>query len=338
MKSKSFWSVELGTGMGPLVLGADFEQLSKALAEHNVERDRLTLDGLGKVSVPAIGTQFVFSRERPLTLVRIDVSDERLRFGSLDVIGKRAHEIVGLFKVPRKETLWCNVDPEEAKSTYPELKSSVGHGRELLSSGTIWLTRLGLGLTLRDGLVATVHLCDPAHSPQHGSGPWTKEQQRLSEVRELPTISTTPRNQNRKPTLIGLIHLLLFGSLGILIWWAFQVQQKWDSAIEVSAVVVAVDPPAPNPLPNDITVRFQDATGKERQETLGYLQFLTTPKMGDEVQVRYLSESPDEVLGPVAARDAGYATAFPIGMGILAVYFILLLIVSGTVRHRLRSR
>lgn len=338
MKSKSFWSVELGVGMGPLVLGADFEQLSKALAEHNVERDRLTLDGSGKVHVPAIGTQFVFSRERPMALVRIDVSDERLRFGSLDVIGKRVHEIVGLFKVPRRETLWCNVDHEDAKSTHPELKSSVEHSRELLSSGTIWLTRLGLGLTLRDGLVATVHLCDPADSPQHGSGPWTKEQQRLSEVRELPAISTTPRNQNRKPTLIGLIHLVLFGSLGALIWWAFQVQQKWDSAIEVSAVVVALDPPAPNPLPSNITVRFQDADGIERQKTLGYLQFMTTPKLDDEVQVRYLAEAPDEVLGPVAARDVGFARAFPIGIGIFAVYFILLLIVSGTVRHRLRSR
>jgi hypothetical protein len=160
--------------------------------------------------------------------LRIDVSDERLRFGSLQVIGKRAHEIVGLFKVPRKETLWSSLETEGETSVLVDNGNTTEQSRELLAKGTIWITKLGLGLTLRDGLVTTVHLCDPDQSPQQGRGPWTKEQQRLSEVRELPAASLTPTNRNRSraSNLFVLIQLALFASLVTLIWWATQLRKQ----------------------------------------------------------------------------------------------------------------
>ena len=191
MKNDDFWSVELGVGMGPLVLGTDFESLRSVLQENRINVDRPTLDRACKVSLPEIGIHLVFSQTSPRTLIRIAVSHQRLRFGSLSVIGKRAHEIVGLFKVPRKETLWCNIENEGDSSAPVANGNTTANSRELLARGTIWITGLGLGLKLCDGLVETVHLCDSAQSPRSGSGPWTKEQQRLSEVRELPAASTT---------------------------------------------------------------------------------------------------------------------------------------------------
>ena len=324
--------------MGPLVLGTEFEPLIEVLRENRIDVDRLTLDRSGKVPVPKIGTHLVFSQTSPRTLIRIDVSDERLRFGSLSVIGKRAHEIVGLFKVPRKETLWCKIENEVETSDLVAHGTPTANSRELLARGTIWITGLGLGLTLRDGLVETVHLCDPAQSPRSGSGPWTKEQQRLSEVRELPAASTTPTQRNRESILNALIHLALFASIGTLIWWAIQLQRRWDAAIEVSALVVALAPPPPNVLPNTVTVSFNDADGTERRQTLGHMQFLMTPKLGDEVNVRFLPDSPDQVLGPVAFRDAGFETALPYGIGILAVYSVLQLAVFGRSQSRRRRR
>lgn len=329
MKRREFWLVEVAVGMGPLVLGTAFAPLIEALREYRINVDGLTPDHLGKVVLPELGIELIFAQESPRTLVRIDVSDDRIRFGSLPVIGKRAHEIVGLFKAPRKETLWSNNATEGETSSIVATGNSNEQSRELLAKGTIWLTGFGLGFTLRDGLVATVHLCDPTHSPRSGCGHWTKEQQRLSEVRELPAVSLASKERNRVLSLTVLIHLALVASLGILVWQAIQLQQRWNSAIEVSALVVALDPPPPNPLPNEITVSFSDANGIERRHTLGHMQFLATPKMGEEVNVRFLPESPDKVLGPVAFRDAGFETAVPYGVGIIAIYSFLYLAILG---------
>lgn len=76
----------------------------------------------------------------------------------------------------------------------------------------------------------------------------------LSEVRELPPISITPAIRNPSSILSPVLHLALVESIAALIWWAIQLQRRWDAANEVSAVVVALEPPPPNPLPNNITV------------------------------------------------------------------------------------
>lgn len=208
MNNDMFWSVELGSRMGPLVLGTEYEPLLQVLRDHSLDVDRLRLDGSGKLSVQEIGTALLFSESYPRTLVRIDVDDERLRFGPLAVIGKRVHEILGLFKVSRKTTLWCNVENKSETSDLLVNVNIAEQSRQLLARGTIWIPGLGLGLTLRDGLVATVHLCHPTHAPRSGTGTWTKEQQRLSEVREIPVISLAPtvRNRNRKMILSVMIH------------------------------------------------------------------------------------------------------------------------------------
>lgn len=340
MKNDDFWLVELGVGMGPLVLGTDSESLLAVLQENQIDVNSLTLNRSNEIALPEIGIHLLFSKTNPRTLIRIDVSDDRLRFGSLPVIGKRAHEIVGLFKVPRKETLWCNIENNELDSATPGTKSNTAAiSRELLARGTIWITGLGLGLKLCDGLVEIVHLCDPSQSPQTGNGPWTKEQQRLSEVRELPAASTAPigRNRNLISIFNALIHVALVAAVGTLVGWAVQLQQRWDAAIEVPATVVALDPPPPNPLPNKITVSLKDASDNKQRHILGFKQFMIAPKMGDEVNVKFLPESPNHVLGPVAFRDVGFETAFPYGIGILAIYSSLQLVLFGRSQFR-RSR
>ncbi|MEQ1827010.1 MAG: hypothetical protein ABL921_13730 [Pirellula sp.] len=330
MKKAEFWLVELGVRMGPLVLGTEVESVLQILRDHRIDVDRFAFDGTRDLPVPEIGTHLIFSETSPRTLSRIDVTDERLRFASLAVIGKRAHEIIGIFKLSRKETLWCSIDADGTPSNLTPENDAASRSREQLARGTIWIPSFGLGLTLRDGLVSTVHLCDPAQSPRNGSGPWTKEQQRLSEVRELPATSTTPTQRKRMSVLVALLHLILVASLGTVIWRAIQLQRRWDAASEVPAVVVALDPPPPNVLPNNITVRFNDSHGIEHSQTLGHLQFLMTPKMGDEVNIRYLPDEPDTVLGPVASRDIGFETAIPYVFGIVAIYSFLQLILFGT--------
>lgn len=338
MKNDEFWSVELGARMGPLVLGTEYEQLLQVMRDRGIDVDRLRLDGSGILSVPEIDTQFKFSETFPKTLVRIDVQDARLRFGPLAVIGKRVHEIIGMFKVSRKQTLWCSVESNAESGGNDAGGNTNEQSRRLLASGTIWIPGLGLGLTLLDGLVAIVHLCNPADAPRSGTGIWTKEQQMLSEVREIPeaslAASSRKGNRSRKLILSAMLHLGLVAAILILILWAMQLQRRWDAATEVPAVVVAMDPSPPHPLPNDITVSFNDSSSVERRQVLGYRQFEASPKLGDEINVRYLPDAPDNVLGPVAARDIGFESALPCGIGILAIYSVLHLILLGAPRRR----
>ena len=254
-----FWSVELGARMGPLVLGSEYEEVLQALRDRGIDVDRLRLDGSGKLSVQELRTQLVFSETFPRTLVRIDVDDDRLRFGSLAVIGKRVHEIIGIFKISRKQTLWSSVDGDSEAVDPGASGNTTEQSRELLARGTIWIPGLGLGLTLRDGLVGTVHACHPSQSPRTGTGIWTKEQQRLSEVREIPAALMMPitRTRTRKTFLSIMIHLALIASIGILVWWAMQLQRRWDEAIEVPAVVVALDPPPPERVAEQYHCQFQ---------------------------------------------------------------------------------
>jgi hypothetical protein len=338
MQNDDFWSVQLGIRMGPLVLGSEYEPVLQALRDHRVDVDRLRLDRSGKLSVQDIHTQLLFSDTYPRTLVRIDVEDKQLRFGPLVVIGKRAHEIIGLFKVSRKKTLWCSVATNSDSSDLVANGNTTSQSRELLARGTIWIPGLGLGLTLRDGLVGTVHLCEPSQAPRNGTGSWTKEQQRLSEVREMPALATAPTLHKSRTILSVVIHLALVASIGTLIWWVMQLQRRWDAATEVPAVVVAVDPPPPNVLPTYITLSFNDSAGTEHRPTLGYMQFEMTPKLGDEVNIRYLPDAPDKVLGPAAFRVVGFDSAFPYGMGILAIYSVLQLIVVGALPFRASRR
>ena len=83
-------------------------------------------------------------------------------------------------------------------------------------------------------------------------------------------------------------------------------------------------------------MNFNDADSNEQRRTLGHMQFFATPKLGDKVNVRFLPESPDKVLGPVAFRDVGFETAFPFGIGILAIYSIVQLALVGTSPFRRR--
>ncbi len=335
VKKDKFWLAELGVRLGPLILGTEYSQILPILHEHGIDIDLSRMATPGKLSIPEIGTELIFSQTNHRPLERIEVEDERLRFGSLSVIGRRAHEIVRLFKVSRKETLWCSNETNMENLIPATLQDRTAQSRKLLASGTLWITSLGLGLTLRDGLIAKVHLCDPIHSPNIGNGSWTKEQQLLSEVREMPAEAITTTQNKRISVLSSLTHLSLVVSIGLLMWWGIALQRRWNEAPDVPAVVVAMEPAV---LPNIITLSFNDSKGVERRQSLGHRQFYMSPNIGDEVNIRYLPEAPEMVLGPFGYRDIGFDTAFPYGIGIIATYSLLQLIVLRVSTHRARDR
>ncbi len=344
MKNEEFWLVEIGVGLGPVSLAMEYDQLRQVLCDHHIDADNLLLDRSGILAVPEMNSQLLFSHTEPRILRQIDVNDDRIRFGGLPVIGKRVHEILGMFKASRKETLWSNDGRSDGDSHASQSGEMATASRDLLASGTLWITSLGLGMTLRDGLIASVHLCDPADSPSVGLGPWTKEQQRLSEVREMPVSSGSIHGETMVDQTIfrrylerSILLMAMFVSSGFVLWWGVSLQRSWDAVPDVPAVVAAVDPPPPAFFPDKITVTFTDSAGAERRQNLDHTQFLTTPKLGDEVNVKFLPDSPEMVLGPVGYRDVGFNTAFPYGMGLLAIGSTLQLVVLSTTAARRRK-
>ncbi len=329
MVGKEFWQVELLVGMGPLVLGADEQAIQTALIDLGVDTSQPTLNSTENTTLLSLNTRLTFSQTTPRILTQVEVSDARLRFATLSVIGKRAHEIIGIFKISRKETLWTLGSSSMQLNAEPYCGNmSPDLSRELLSRGTLWIKKYGLGLTLREGLVATVHLCDLTHVPRNGVGRWTKEQQMLSEVSEVVIPTKEPTRNSLWSAASRLFNFTFVLLLGLLVWWAVFVQREWDELADVPAVIVGLAPAPPHPLPDKIAIQFVDSNGVQRLATLGVNHFEKAPKMGEEVRVRFLRESPEHVLGPVASRDIGFAMSLPYGVVILLAYSLLQLLLQ----------
>lgn len=150
MAGTAFWSVELGGGMGPLVLGLPRNEIFGILRDQSRgEIDREELDELLELEdnefyIDAIETNLFFSNDAQQTLKRLDIADDRVAFGSMRILGKPLHEVVTLLNVPASETLWCDFyeDNEQADAAHKNL-----HRNQIVScwlQGRFGLHRLDL--------------------------------------------------------------------------------------------------------------------------------------------------------------------------------------------------
>jgi hypothetical protein len=95
----------------------------------------------------------------------------------------------------------------------------------------------------------------------------------------------------------------------------------------VDAVVIGASPPPPDPFPDFFTVAYQDQQGQRHEAIMKHYEIFSLSKIGDKVQIQYLPEEPEKPLGPWGARSAGMDKYIPWGVGVVATYFILQLIV-----------
>jgi len=263
-------------------------------------------------------------------LREILVEDDRLRFASLPVIGKRLHDVVQLLKVDDSETLWrLERDDEESQRSsaiFPEFPTT---DEMLLSCGTLWIPALGLGLGLVRGEIATVRLRKPEESPKSGLGSLTPAQRDLSSRQDLPIYLLRPhdpvsRGVNFVQVFLGVA---LAAALGLLFWRGFDYQRRWNEAHVVEGKVIEVEPPG-EPFPRDLTVAYRDQTGDEHRVVFHPADVYVVRAVGERVDVRYLPEAPDQPLGPARFRDAAFLKYTPWGIGIVAAYLALQVVVG----------
>jgi hypothetical protein len=327
--SEELWIVDPGRGMGVLELGSERDEVLRRLADAGIEIDPNDEEPAW-IFVGDMDTELTFTTEPTPRLREIVVEDERIRFGPLPVLGKRVHEIVDFLRVPAGETLW-RLEADDDQPVAPEGSGAMILSDEvLLDRGTLWLTTLGIGLGIVRGEVTTIRLRKPEGSPRRGNGPLTDAQRALSQRSDLPTyLVRLPGGTARRGSWIqSLATLALFAALGWLVWHAIQYQQRWNTAPVAEGEVIEVRPPPPDPFPSEFTIAYRDDAGLPHQVVLKRADVYVTQSVGEKVELRYLPEAPDQPLGPAAYRDAAFQKFVPWGIGIMAAYCVLQLVVS----------
>ena len=331
MVSDSFWSVEVGRGMGPLAFGMSREGVIQCLKQESIAVDFDARDHDAQMYIGEIDATLVFATRLPGTLVRIDVDDDRINFAKWDVISKPIHKVVRLFKCADKDTLWCNNYDEKSQSQreagLPDSAAAQTlSDSDLLCRGTLWIPALGLGFSLEDGLVATVHVCAPEHVPKYGTGTWNNAQRVMSETGRVTAVKLQQPKRRNSANL--MLNIILAIALGIVAWQAISLQLRWNAQPDIAAVVVAIDPPPPHPFGDFFTVQYADADGKQHRIVMERMQFYAQPELDEKVNIRVLPEAPDKPVGPSRIGDEGLNLAFPRVFFVVVTYFVISLVMQ----------
>jgi hypothetical protein len=324
--SDELWSIELGKGLGVIELGATREEAARRLKEHKIELDLEDEDDW--LWVEEMNAELHFTTAEPRVVNEITVEDEQVRLGPMEVIGKRLHEIVGFLQVVDSETVWRPWDDDEG-AVEPGKTFEPQTDEELLDGGTLWIPALGLGLSMLRGDIDTVRLRKPEDTPRTGVGALTPAQRELSARENLRDILVRPRNPLARPVswLQTLLGFGLAAALALVFWRAVDYQRQWNDAPTVEGEVIAVEPPPPEPFPRKFTITYRDQAGGEHTTVFERADIYVNA-VGEKVDVRYLPEAPDQPMGPARVRDAAFIKFGPWGIGVLAVYFVLQVVLS----------
>jgi hypothetical protein len=179
------------------------------------------------------------------------------------------------------------------------------------------------------GEITTVRLRQPGESPRRGLGTFTAAQRELSARKDLPTYlirrpvtSSTPGSWLQTVLAVGLAV-----ALGLLVWQGVDYQRRWNAAPAVEGDVIDVKPPPPDPFPSEYTIAYRDQAGAAHRAVLKWADVYATPHVGEKLEIRYLPEAPDRPMGPARYRDAAFEKYIPWGIGIMATYCVLLIII-----------
>jgi hypothetical protein len=327
------WKVEPGIAIGVFHLGMPRHEILQILKDKNLDAEAMS--GGNQVYVLEMDIKLHFRAEPPCHLHLIEVSNERVRFGTLKIMWDFPHNFFA--SITSTGTLWFD-DLSQINRTFPKsasLKSPTDE--QLLDGGTLWMKDLGVGFELTRGKITTLYLCDPADLPQVGYGEFTGAQRHLSEKMQIASFRTpiarTPPAERAVKISLMLIAMLVIAFFGKRAW---EEKKRWGNTPEVQAEVVSVWPAPPEPFPSRFRVTYQDQLGKTHEVELGENDFYSTPQVGDKVALRYLPESPQTALGPIKFRDIAFDNFVPYLLGTIGVYFVLHL-TSGFVIGRLCS-
>ncbi|HEV7281429.1 MAG TPA: DUF3592 domain-containing protein [Pirellulaceae bacterium] len=319
------WAIEPGQGVGDWRLGASRDDVLRRLAERGIKSESEIDDG-DLLIVDDLEVELKFGRSQ--RLCEITAESERLTLAGHAVIGARLHEVVDRLRVDDSETLWT-LEEQGDEEELDAVAAKPPTDEELISEGSLWIPRLGLGFDLWRGEVLCVRMRQPADVPPSGVGALTPSQRRLLAKPDLSNSLTDEDSTPKRPPnrYQQVLTIALMGAMGWLIWTAIDYQRKWSASPSVEGEVIAVEPPPPEPFPSEFTVAYH-VDGKEHRTVFGVADVYMTRAVGDKVDVRYLPDAPDQPMGPARVNDAAFLRFMPWGIGIFGAYLALQLLIS----------
>ncbi len=327
------WNIIPGRGMGPLELDLDRDSILERLTAADIVVHAPD-DEPNSIELEDGDLALTLTDEEPHRLIQILVSDDRAVVNGKPVIDRRLIEVLDEWGISTEDTLWRhdpshNDDPRGAMDAPTQPVSE----RQLLINGTLWVRSYGIGLELFRGEVEQLFVRLPEHVPARGLGPLTEPQRDLLSQPDLSAALEPPKPP--RSSLVGAMQTLLtiacVVTVGVIAWQGTQFQQRWNNAIPVDGTVVAVNPPPPAFWPDELTVEYTDGAGKTHQVVWNPADVYTTNAVGQTVKVHYLPEAPDKPLGPARVRDAAFLVYVPYGIGAVAIYLMLTVMLHGGV-------
>jgi hypothetical protein len=173
------WPVVLGQGWGPVLLGEKLPSIKKILSEAKVQfeaEDDSQLYLFGHTCC------LFFEEDGEQRLVQIAIGDESQRLNGEQIIGIPLDEALSVTQLKNyDETSWSTTDlyfdifsdtGSSSKKTRPQIVAAT----DLLDDCTLWLTELGVGMSLDEGKVETLALRRKDLIPKPTVGPLTVAQ------------------------------------------------------------------------------------------------------------------------------------------------------------------
>ena len=326
------WVLVPGEGMGPFVLNTERLALESELAKADIELDSPE-DEPTTAECEDGDIELTFDEAPPHHLRQIIVMDDRVVLNGEAIISRRPQELLDAWRISDGDTLWrrdaaWHTVNDPAATPIGTLQPATD--KELLTNGTLWIPRLGIGLQLNRGEVECVVLRPLAHVPAEGNGSLTSSQRSLLSLPDLSeAFSTPPQPASWIAQWLyrGLAAALVI-SLGFLGLQSWKYQQQWNVAPVVEGEVIAVRPPPPANFPDEFTIAYQDLNGQAREVIFRPADVYVLREVGEKVAVRFLPEAPDQPLGPARVQDAAFLVYAPVAIGVFAVYLVLNVIVG----------
>lgn len=346
-------AMEPGKGNRVLELGAARDDVLRRLADAGFEAEEdCEEDGKKRwYFVEELATDLAFSAGPNPVLLEIAVSSEHFRLGPIALVDEPVGEVVETLKVANEETLWTHdsddlydAEPEDASGDEADGEDATASGatptdEALLKGATLWIRPFGLGLDLVYGDVLTVKLRRPSDVPAKGIGPLTAEQRALALREDLSSklvgVTRTAIPQPRQASRFQRYGMLVvFLALGLVIWRGAEYQLRWNRAPVAKADILAVNPPPPEPFPEEYTVAYDDHLGARHEAVIDRDEVYGIPALGEKLDVHFLPEAPDEPLGTARMRDIAFEKYLPWGIGVVVAYFVLFPILGYVERTR----
>ena len=306
MSESSSWEFQPGVGWGPFQLATAREDVVSLLKSldlgYEIDDESSEESSYSSILVFEPYMNLTFESGWTQRLVQISTDSTDLCLKGIPLSGTSLSDVLTALGVESfADTQWRILhaydDFDFATSSFDTQRDEA----KLLEEGTLWLPRLGVGLSMLGGVVDDISIRTADQIPKNGWGPLSEEQYELSTRREerksqpqtqvlLRSGPLAPVLRPLRPIVYGLIAMAVLSVIGSGVYW----QYRWLTASKIEGTLVASIPPEAV-FPDKYVYEYTLADGIARTVQVPS-QYVGMPQPGHKMQLCYLAEDPDHAL------------------------------------------